>query len=580
MSYNAGIVKPKITSNSSIKTRVAGSISTATRSSGASAAMSRNGSLFGIYAQRSTTGLGLHNNYLKYNSSATSALRQSLNANRTPVFNNIGFVPMPHRHDDSSNKFLNIMMGVTMGVGILKTILDGISDLKAADGSNGTEKSSVKNLQTGGSTQTASLGDLQTKESNVDKKLNNFGSEYNKINQEEKAAIQDALSQENVQAGLKEAGVDNIDFSALDLNEINITADSAEADFDTALGSIDTDIKEVTSFKTDTLGSAKKKLSEKFGELKGSIKALCGDENITNASQANGGTIGQTKKDIAELKGQLNSAPVEQRTEIQAQIRELEARQEQLEKQLNNYIKQRDEVVAAQNAIASAESNCDNLVNQLKEQKEQLKDLKEQKADIDKEQYKLAKQQTEEFEKNKKQMDGLETKIQYETNSDKKSKLIGQWNELAGEMSSLYKSLSSVNGQTFDGKNGSVKVSIDSADIKYTKRLDNESSSVGDNSSVENKKEAGGISLDDTMKITNKIMSTQIGGTVEVNGATYTKGLDGKFMMTKEAPLGNIDDPLAFRLKMTGIDQQPSLNGIKSYTAEELIAMATIKFDV
>ena len=566
MSYSAGIVKPKITSNSSIKRSVSSSMASATRSTGASSAMSRTGSLFGIYAQRSTTGLGLHNNYLNYNSSSTSDLRHSLNDNRIPLFNNIGFAPMPHHHEDNSNKFMGIMMGIGMGIGLLNTIMKGIADLKAADGTDGTtpKKTAGDNNDTGakgingGSSKADSLGDLQAQEKGIDTKLNSFGAEYKEVNREEKQAIQDALSEANVQAGLKNAGIDNIDFSKLDLNEINIGAESEEADFDTALGSIDTDIKEVKSFKDDTLGPAKEKLSDKAGEIQKDIKS-------TESS------IKKNESKLYNLKSQLSTAPSEQKAAIQKQITELQAQIDKDKNKLQDLQKQKEEVSAAQTAIQSAESNCDNLVKQLNEQKTQLEDLKDQKSEIDKKQYKLAEQQSEDFQKNKTKMYALETKIKYETDPEKKSKLIGQWNELAGEMSSLYESLSSVNGQEFSGKKGSVKVSIDSGDIKYTRQLDEGGLAVLDN------QESKGISLADNMQMINKIKGTQVGQTVIVNGDTYTKNLDGSFSLTEESQFkSNIPSANELKSQFAGNAPNISISEFKPfYKEDDLIKMAT-----
>lgn len=135
-----GLVKSKLGTTSSIRTTASSSIAGAKRSNGASSAMSRTGTIFsgtgyGVYAQRSTTSLGLHNNYNLYYSAQTSALRHQLNDNRTPLFNNI-YAPQTHQHEDKSNKFMGIMMGIGMGASLLGTILKGISDLRAADGSS------------------------------------------------------------------------------------------------------------------------------------------------------------------------------------------------------------------------------------------------------------------------------------------------------------------------------------------------------------------------------------------------------------------------------------------------------------
>ena len=126
MSTNIGLTKSKL-GQSSIKTTVSRSMAGAQRSTGASSAMSRTGSLFGIYAQRTSKGSGRHFSYLGYNDEQTWALRHSLNDSRTPVFNNIteGY---PHYHEDNSNKGLGIAMGTMAGLGFLGALFGGLKE--------------------------------------------------------------------------------------------------------------------------------------------------------------------------------------------------------------------------------------------------------------------------------------------------------------------------------------------------------------------------------------------------------------------------------------------------------------------
>ena len=189
MSYTAGIVKLNM-QGSSTKKSASSSMAVTTRSTSASSAMSRTGSLFGIYAQRSTTGLGLHNNYLAYNSSSTSALRHSLNDNRPIINNNIGFVPVYYQ-EDSSSKFLNIMAGISMGAGVLGTILNGVAELKAAGGG-----------QDSVSTQTQSEN---KKEVTSPKSQQTSKSDIGQVSSESVSSMQSATSSSELRAAISSA---------------------------------------------------------------------------------------------------------------------------------------------------------------------------------------------------------------------------------------------------------------------------------------------------------------------------------------------------------------------------------------
>ncbi len=79
------------------------------------------------------------------------------------------------------------------------------------------------------------------------------------------------------------------------------------------------------------------------------------------------------------------------------------------------------------------------------------------------------------------------------------------------------------------------------------------------------------------MQMINKIKGTQIGGTVQVNGATYTKMFDGTFSLTSKSPF-DTNMPSVNDMKSQSIGITPNMNqgGLKTYTENELIAMATI----
>ena len=125
MSTNIGLTKSKL-GQSSIKTTVSRSMAGAQRSTGASSAMSTNKSIFatnfGIYARRSSTGVGNHFNYRLYNDGKTADLRYSLNGSRTSVFNNIT------EDEDNSNKGLGIAIGTMAGLGFLGALFGGLKE--------------------------------------------------------------------------------------------------------------------------------------------------------------------------------------------------------------------------------------------------------------------------------------------------------------------------------------------------------------------------------------------------------------------------------------------------------------------
>ncbi len=582
-----GLSKPRIRTQST-KTTVASSIATATRSSSASSTLASKRSVFGginygINAQRSTVGVGLHNNYISYNSAGTSALRHQLNDNRTPLFNNIytfDYQRPSFMQDNNSNKFGNIMAGVGMGVGAAVSVLGMLNELGIIGNTDSTPSASETNTKNdsgdtnvidSGSFDKNSLSSWQSKEASINEQISNFGNEYSDVNRTYKENIENSLKNDAAE-GFKLAGIQVPDLTALDLNEITVNENSTEEDFEAAKTSISNDINEVNKFKDDTLGGIMTNLDKKKGVLNTDLRS--------------------TESTITKLESQLSSerAASEPNSTLIGKLENMIKEAKTKEKELKQNIESIEKAKTAVDKVAK--ENCDALVTDLNKQKERLDELKNQKSEIDKKQYELAEKQSKEFDKNKQEMDKLMIQINGAPNAEKKSKLVAKWNELADEMSTLYESLNSANGETFtNDKNKSVTISVNNGDDKYTHRLNDDGSVVQD----DNDSSSGG-QLSKRMELSNKINSIGVGQTITINGQTFKKGHDGTFTLSNDNNSNNLtlnsigntpfspNIPSANELKLQVLGIKPdnmsttgstnSLNPKASYSASELIQMA------
>lgn len=107
------------------KAAIANNLRTTTLSSGTS---------YGIFAQRSKIGMGLHLNNKLYGSGSISATRHALNDNRVALFNNIGdFHKCNHNNGGNTmNKFMAGMMAVNMLAQMTAQTVDAIKGAKAS----------------------------------------------------------------------------------------------------------------------------------------------------------------------------------------------------------------------------------------------------------------------------------------------------------------------------------------------------------------------------------------------------------------------------------------------------------------
>ena len=522
MSTNIGLTKSKL-GQSSIKTTVSRSIAGAQRSTGASSAMSRTGSLFGIYAQRTSKGSGRHFSYLGYNDEQTWALRHSLNDSRTPVFNNIteGY---PHYHEDNSNKGLGIAMGIMAGLGFLGAVSKGITELLATDDTTSrktseNDKKVIDNKQTISNQRLSkqlksadSFTDINSVEASMNEQLSGFGNAYKELGETSKQQISEALADENIKAGLEFAGV-SLDLSALDLNSINLTDTSSIDDIESAVDSIDKDKEKVEKFSNGQLDSAISSLKSRSDALKTDIRS----------------------KDIQiqDLESKLSDPNLDSslRTTYQNQLDQLKEEKAKLEADKKKVDDAQKELEKIKN------TNIPDIIEALETKKGELQDLKETKASLLDKKYELAKEQDEAINNNKKEMDKLSQEIEKlrssvndpkkgKANSEKLKTYIDQYNDLAQEMQALYSSLKDAGSTEFkNSKNQKYTVQNVKEDKNYTTVM-TPIPFKGAGQNIDSGLSGNAL----TSAILNMIDTCQPGQTIDIADATYTKGYDGKFV--------------------------------------------------
>ena len=404
MSTNIGLTKSKL-GKSSIKTTVSRSIAGAQRSTVASSAMSRTGSLFGIYAQRSDKNPF---SYRGYNDEQTWALRHSLNDSRTPVFNNI-IEGYPHYHEDNSNKGLGIAMGVGMGLGALLT---GIAALKEAgiigkkevvtdrkvesdsvsdsdpDFKGDTSALSAMSSANDSTTLRAAISSAQTELSQLKAKLPGLKSASDEATTQLKdLKPQVKEKEEKVASQQKEVNEKQSTFDKtkekLEKSEERLR--SADKEFDTACSNLETANKNLTNAK-NRLASAEANIDPntnqpvepEYSEAKDAVKdAENAVTQAESAKRAAAGTLEQAKEDnnIAKqryLEAQQDFSNAEQ---------ELKTSQEQLKilkEDLDKLEQQQSDAQKKINDYKNAEATIKALESEIPTQQRRLTELEQQ----------------------------------------------------------------------------------------------------------------------------------------------------------------------------------------------------------
>lgn len=476
------------------------------------------GTSWGIFAQRTMTGLGIHYNNRNFNSSSISATRHALNDNRTIVNNNIGYGHVHSNNGDNTmNKFMAGMMAMNMLGQLGANIADTVKSTKPSDKgdilSNSpatpSDNSNIDNLSNKLSKAT-SFQTINNIETELGTKLTNFGTEYNKIGKDSSGnnLIEQTLSAEDIKAGLSSAGV-NIDYSKLNLSEITLTNASTIQNIETAVGQIDTDKKAVEEFQDSQVKTAIKSCKDKSEALNTEIRGI--DSQIQGLE---GKKTGNAEADAG----------------IDQQIKELKEKKAALEAEKAKVDKAKDALET------TVKQQISDITSALDTKKDELNDLKKTKSELADKKYDLAKEQDEKINKNKQKMDKLNTEIntlRKSTTDAKKGKdnlnklnaKINEYNGLVNNMKSLYTSLQNAGATDFTnskGKNYTVKNT--SEDTKYTTII----TPIPVQGAGKDLNLSGDASTQN-QAIKAQIENCQVGEAIDIGNGTYTKGADGNF---------------------------------------------------
>lgn len=476
------------------------------------------GTSWGIFAQRTMTGLGVHYNNRNFNSSSISATRHALNDNRTIVNNNIGY---GHVHSNNGNNTMNKFMAGMMAMNMLgqlgANIADTVKSTKPSDKgdilSNSpatpSDNSNIDNLSNKLSKAT-SFQTINNIETELGTKLSNFGNEYGKIGKDSSGnnLIKQTLSAEDIQAGLSSAGV-NIDYSKLNLSEITLTNASTIQNIETAVGQIDTDKKAVEEFQDSQVKTAIKSCKDRSEALNTEIRGI--DSQIQGLE---GKKTGDAETDAG----------------IDQQIKELKEKKAALETEKAKVDKAKDALET------TVKQQISDITSALDTKKDELNDLKKTKSELADKKYDLAKEQDEKINKNKQKMDKLNTEIntlRKSTTDAKKGKdnlnklnaKINEYNGLVNNMKSLYTSLQNAGATNFTnskGKNYTVKNT--SEDTKYTTII----TPIPVQGAGKDLNLSGDASTQN-QAIRAQIENCQVGEAIDIGNGTYTKGANGNF---------------------------------------------------
>ena len=476
------------------------------------------GTSWGIFAQRTMTGLGVQYNNRAFNSGSISATRHALNDNRTEVYNNIGGFGHVHKNNQSSGMNPLAMMSMMS----MLNKMNNMQGIRQTRSSNSTDRSDIlKDIPTNdGKGDVKSLSNklsnatsfqtINNIETELGTKLTNFGTEYNKIGKDSSGnnLIEQTLSAEDIKAGLSSAGV-NIDYSKLNLSEITLTDASSIQDIETAVGQIDTDKKAVEEFQDSQVKTAIKSCKDKSEALNTEIRGI--DSQIQGLE---GKKTGNAEADAG----------------IDQQIKELKEKKAALEAEKAKVDKAKDALET------TVKQQISDITSALDTKKDELNDLKKTKSELADKKYDLAKEQDEKINKNKQKMDKLNTEIntlRKSTTDAKKGKdnlnklnaKINEYNGLVNNMKSLYTSLQNAGATNFTnskGKNYTVKNT--SEDTKYTTII----TPIPVQGAGKDLNLSGDASTQN-QAIRAQIENCQVGEAIDIGNGTYTKGADGNF---------------------------------------------------
>lgn len=452
-----GIPKFNMPKTSSPKASVAANLGSASRSTGVS---------YGIFAQRTLTGSGIHLNNRLFNNQSLSAARHALNDNRTVLFNNN--IGMPHKcnhgqNDNTMNDYMKAMMTLNMlkqtaaQVGeTIKSIsgneTDDVVTPKKAKPENVTKndvgKTYVERLES-----SKSFADIKGIEKELGGKLGGFDTEYQKIGKD--ADVKQALAlNDEATAGFELLGINtNTIAEGLKLSNLSLKAESSINDIEKEAGKIDNDKKDLDAYKGDQgpIGTAKQKVSQgiqtREGQLTKAQFNLKAAETTLNGLKEGDAGYAAAKTNYDNAKAEVE--------------------------RLNKEIK---ELKQAKAALEAAEAKVKVLIKDLDTKKAELNDIKKAKENFADKKYNLAKSQLETLNKNGRTMRDLDKEINALIGkTDDKSvnglrNKINEYNKLVPVMAQAYNSLTSLGNELQDIKDAKGnKLQVPSSLDSYAK---------------------------------------------------------------------------------------------------------------
>lgn len=343
---------------------------------------------------------------------------------------------------------LSVAMGILNKTGVLDKVFGGSSKVSAGNQlSQGMESLSAKQGADGTSfygkmSGASSFADLNKIEHDIDAKKKGLDTDYQKVGADAKKGIDDTLKNEDVVAGLKDAGVE-IDTSELTFSKLD------PSNLEESGASVQKDIDNVTSFKNSKLPAAKGKVSEKAGQVKGQLSAKQGELDRSEVD------LGNKEASLASLKASnkdgVNNAQI---AKLEQEINKLKEKINKLKnEEIPKLEKERDQLSAAEKAIGEVETKCNDLISNLKEQKANIADMKKAEDNMKDKKYDLARTQKEQLDKAMTKIEKLNAEIKAlegktdDKSADKLSKLIGERAQVYSSMSASIQSLSAA-GET------------------------------------------------------------------------------------------------------------------------------------
>lgn len=444
---NIAMMQGKQTQVKSLKEFVSTAAKSTTRANTFSKPANSNGlyspTRFGIGAQRSKVGTGQHLNAFAFNSNTMSAERNSMNS-RAFFSSDFGMPNFGHVHQ--SNNKANGWQVALASMAALNALAPTITDLvnsgktektSSTDKSNDLANSNINldsnKFHMSNILKSAdSLGEVTKIENMANKKLEELNADYKGTGETMIGVMNKALENPGVQNGLELAGLSNFNTNKLALSDLNVNPQDLST-LDTALETINKDIEKFEGFIKTDINDASTKLGEKKQEISTGIQTC--------------------EAQIGSLKSQIASATEESvpsKSQLEADLKEQEA-------QLQELKTKQTQIAAAETAINDVKTQADAVVRELHSKQNTIGDIKQVKSQIADKKYDTAKNDDSTIEKNKSKMDKLQKEIlalkEKAGGGDTKAQAkfeskVGEYNDLAQQMKSLYQSIASLGGDT------------------------------------------------------------------------------------------------------------------------------------